>query len=127
MAATKWTNAKVNALSEAGRYSIGDGLSLRVHVGGGGKVSKRWLHKISRRGKTQEVALGRWPEMRLDDARAAALENRARADAGSMPKEHRAQEIAAAEAALAEAQKEFAATPTIADMIQCTFEWALPT
>lgn len=136
MAAVKWSNAKVNALKDAGRYGIGDGLSMRVHVRQDGNVTKRWLFKIARQGRTQEVALGRWPEMRLDDARAAALEARALAVAGAMPKQMRAKAIAEREAALAqelatsletEAAQAVAATmPTISDMIGRTFEWRSP-
>lgn len=54
MARNRLTETKIRKLSEAGVYSDGDGLYLRVRAGG----SKQWIFIYKRAGKRTEIGLG---------------------------------------------------------------------
>lgn len=73
--------AFVRTVSEPGKYFDGHGLFLRVEPGG----SKRWVQRISIRGKRREIGLGSVSLVPLQKAREEALENRRLARAGGDP------------------------------------------
>ena len=76
------TVAEVNALREAGRYSIGDGLLLVVNASG----ARSWLARVrDPSGKRRDIGLGRYPEVTLKEARDRAAEHRKTARDGLDP------------------------------------------
>lgn len=77
----KLTAAKIRNLSEPGRYSDGDGLSLAVR--GAGKGS--WVLRVQADGKRRDLNLGALKNMSLADARDAAYEMRRKLAQGIDP------------------------------------------
>ncbi|MHA3977424.1 tyrosine-type recombinase/integrase [Halovulum sp. GXIMD14794] len=73
--------AFVRTVTEPGKYFDGHGLFLRVEPSG----SKRWVQRISIRGKRREIGLGSLSLVPLQKAREEALENRRLARAGGDP------------------------------------------
>jgi integrase len=68
----KLTAAKIRTLSDPGRYSDGDGLSLLVREAGKGS----WVLRVQPAGRRRDMNLGALKNMSLADARAAAYEAR---------------------------------------------------
>ena len=75
------TAAQVRAAVEPGKYRDGNGLFLRVEPSG----SKRWVQRITIRGKITELGLGSASLVSLAEAREQAFENRKLARSGSDP------------------------------------------
>jgi len=73
--------AFVRTVSKPGKYFDGHGLFLKVDATG----AKRWVQRITIRGKRRELGLGGYTLMSLQEAREAALENRKKARAGGDP------------------------------------------
>ena len=76
---------RIRALSEPGRYADGEGLHLVVSESG----AKRWMQRITIRGRRRDVGLGGYPLVSLADARMEALSLRAKARRGEDPLEAR--------------------------------------
>jgi integrase len=68
----KLTVMKVKSLSEPGRYSDGDGLSIIV----GARGSKSWSLRVQSNGKRRDIGLGSAKYISLAEARDAAFEMR---------------------------------------------------
>ena len=68
-------------VSEAGRYSDGNGLYLHVDPSG----ARRWVQKLTIRGKVRVLGLGGYSLVSLADAREQALANRKLARSGGDP------------------------------------------
>lgn len=73
--------AFARSVSTPGKYFDGHGLFLKVDDTG----AKRWVQRITIRGKRREIGLGGFSLMSLQEAREAALENRKKARAGGDP------------------------------------------
>ena len=69
---------RIRALSEPGRYADGEGLHLVVSESG----AKRWMQRITIRGRRRDIGLGGYPLVSLADARMEALSLRAKARRG---------------------------------------------
>ena len=96
------TALRAQKVTEPGKYPDGNGLILQVTKGRANAVRKSWLVRFSIAGKQREMGLGTFPELGLADARAAALDVRAKTLKGIDP----IQEREAVQAALrAEAAK----------------------
>lgn len=96
------TALRAQKVTAPGKYPDGKGLILQVTKGRTNAVRKSWLVRFSIAGKQREMGLGTFPELGLADARAAALDVRAKALKGIDP----IQEREAVQAALrAEAAK----------------------
>ena len=76
------TEAQVKTLSEPGRYSDGGGLTLRVAR----DASKAWYLRYRVNGEPHHLPIGRYPEMRLADARREAVRVQQLAQAGIDPR-----------------------------------------
>ena len=66
------TDKKIEKLSKPGLYRADKGLYLRIRPTG----CKSWIQRITIDSKRTDLGLGAWPEIAVDDARIAALENR---------------------------------------------------
>ena len=66
------TDKKIEKLIKPGLYRADKGLYLRIRPTG----SKSWIQRIMIDGNRTDLGLGAWPEITVDDARIAALENR---------------------------------------------------
>lgn len=75
------TAAKVRSALEPGKYRDGNGLFLRVEKSG----AKRWVQRITIRGKVTEMGLGSASLVSLAEAREQALQNRKLARSGGDP------------------------------------------
>lgn len=73
--------AFVRTVKEAGKYTDGHGLFLKVDPSG----AKRWVQRIVIRGKRSEIGMGSASLVSLAEARERALENRKLARAGGDP------------------------------------------
>lgn len=73
--------AFVRSVSEPGKYFDGHGLFLKVDKSG----AKRWIQRISIRGKRTELGLGSVSLVSLAEARELALENSKQARSGGDP------------------------------------------
>ena len=73
--------AFVRTVRDPGKYFDGHGLFLKVDDSG----AKRWVQRITIRGKRRELGLGSASLLSLADAREAALENRKQARSGGDP------------------------------------------
>lgn len=82
------TKDLVRTLSEAGRYSDGDGLILQISPSGG----KSWLLRVQINGRRRDIGLGRADEVPITVARATAAQMRKLAHAGIDPLEERRKE-----------------------------------
>lgn len=78
---TRLTAAKVRQVKEPGKYYDGNGLFLRVETSG----SKRWVQRVTIKGKRREIGLGSGDLVTLAEAREAALEHRKVARSGGDP------------------------------------------
>jgi len=76
---------RAQKVTEPGKYPDGNGLILQVTKGRANAVRKSWLVRFSIAGKQREMGLGTFPELGLADARAAALDVRAKALKGIDP------------------------------------------
>ena len=108
------TALSVKALSEPGRYldqRRENGLLLQVQKGRSGTLSKGWVVRFSAGGRRREMGLGRFPEVSLASARAAAEDARRAAAEGRDPIAERraAQAVVQHQAAGAVAQADAAA------------------
>jgi integrase len=83
--------AFVRTVTTPGKYFDGHGLFLKVD----GSGAKRWVQRITIRGKRRELGLGGYTLMSLQEAREAALANRKKARAGGDPlrEKHEAQAV----------------------------------
>lgn len=63
--------ASVKRVTRPGDYTDGYGLTLRVDARG----NKRWIQRLTIRGKQRNLGLGTWPDVSLADARELALAN----------------------------------------------------
>jgi len=79
------TALRAQKVTEPGKYPDGNGLILQVTKGRANAVRKSWLVRFSIAGKQREMGLGTFPELGLADARAAALDVRAKALKGIDP------------------------------------------
>lgn len=77
----KLTAAFVRTVSEAGKYQDGNGLMLVVDASG----ARRWVQRITIRGKRREMGLGPSGLVSLKEARETARENRKLARTGGDP------------------------------------------
>ncbi|HZF43642.1 MAG TPA: integrase arm-type DNA-binding domain-containing protein [Sphingomonadaceae bacterium] len=84
----KLTAAKIRSITEAGRYSDGDGLLLDMN----GKQSGRWLLRVQSGGKRRDIGLGSLKNVSLADARTAAFLTRQKIAQGIDPVAERKQE-----------------------------------
>ena len=75
------TVAGIKALTEPGRYSDGDTLSLNIAPGG----SKSWIQHLTIDGRRRDLGLGGFPLVGLAQAREIAFENRRVARSGGDP------------------------------------------
>ncbi len=75
------TAAAIRNKSAPGKYSDGSGLYLVVDPSG----NKRWLLRITVRGKRRDIGLGGWPTVSLADARESATAMRLVARKGGDP------------------------------------------
>lgn len=97
------TAAGVENAKDEGRYQDRDGLMLAVSKAG----ARRWLQRLTIRGKRTDLGLGSYPGVSLAEARKLAAANKDIAKAGGDPREERDRQNAiptfaeAAEAALA--------------------------
>ena len=66
------TDKKIEKLSKPGLYRADKSLYLRIRPTG----CKSWIQRIMVDGFRTDLGLGPWPEILVDDARIAALENR---------------------------------------------------
>ena len=66
------TDKKIEKLSKPGLFRADKGLYLRIRPTG----CKSWIQRITLDGRRTDLGLGAWPEITVDDARIAALENR---------------------------------------------------
>ena len=66
------TDKKIEKLTKPGLYRADKGLYLRIRPTG----CKSWIQRITIDSKRTDLGLGAWPEIAVDDARIAALENR---------------------------------------------------
>ena len=81
----KLTDRFVKGMSNAGRYSDGDGLELQVSPTG----SKSWAFRFMLQGRRRQMGFGGYPETSLADARQKATEARKLVGQGIDPLEHR--------------------------------------
>lgn len=81
----KLNAVQVRALSEPGRYAVGEGLIVNVRPGG----SKSWLYRLQAGGKRREYGLGSLRDISLAEAREAAAAIRKQARTGLDPLEER--------------------------------------
>lgn len=84
----KLTAAKVRSLTQAGRYSDGDGLFLELNR----KDSGRWLLRVQADGRRRDIGLGSLKSVSLADAREAAYHTRKKIAQGVDPVAERKQE-----------------------------------
>ena len=112
----------VKSVKDAGAYSDGNGLVLRVADNG----RKTWIQRVSVGGKQRNVGLGSFPQIGLSDARQAAIENSRAIALGRNPVEEKRQ---AKEDAKAAAAPEPAAPsiPTFREAAQAVIELRAPT
>ena len=73
--------ARVRTEKRVGRHADGNGLYLVVEPTG----NKRWIQRLSIRGRRTDLGLGGWPLVSLASARERALENRRIARSGGDP------------------------------------------
>ena len=66
------TDNKIKKLTKPGLYRADKSLYLRIRSSG----CKSWIQRIMLDGKRTDLGLGPWPEIPVDEARIAALENR---------------------------------------------------
>jgi len=97
------TALRAQKVTEPGKYPDGKGLILQVTKGRSDTIRKSWLVRFSIAGKQREMGLGTFPEIGLADARAAALDVRAKALKGMDPIRERAEVQAALRAEAAKA------------------------
>ncbi len=74
--------ARVRTAKRPGRYADGNGLYLLVDPAG----NKRWVQRLTIRGRRTDLGLGGWPLVSLSDARDKAFTNRKLARAGGDPR-----------------------------------------
>lgn len=79
------TALKVKNLKDAGTYSDGNGLYIKVTPNG----SKSWILRYTMDGKPAMMGLGAYPEVSLAEARDRAAENKKKARAGINPVEEK--------------------------------------
>ncbi|MGH6613387.1 tyrosine-type recombinase/integrase [Sphingomonas sp.] len=84
----KLTALKIKNLTEPGRYSDGDGLSLELN----GKGSGRWVLRVQSNGRRRDIGLGSLKGVSLADARDAAFVMRKKIAQGIDPVAERRQE-----------------------------------
>ena len=84
----KLSSKAVNAAKDAGRYSDGGGLYLKVFKGG----SNSWVFMWAQSGKRREMGLGPAPDISLKNAREKAAKMREQVQAGLDPIAERAQQ-----------------------------------
>ena len=65
------TTGWVKRATKPGAYSDGYGLTLRVDARG----NKRWVQRLTIRGRQRNLGLGSYPEVSLEEAREMALAN----------------------------------------------------
>jgi integrase len=75
------TTKAIEALTEPGRYSAGEGLYLTISPSG----SRTWMLRYQVHGRRHDAGLGRYPEVSLTDARRAAFEAHQKISAGLDP------------------------------------------
>jgi integrase len=85
LASKKLTAKKVAAITKPGRYGDGDGLYLAVDDAARTGLSRRWFVFVRVAGRRREMAIGKWPEVSLADARDVASAARHSAKAGIDP------------------------------------------
>ena len=73
--------ARVRTEKRVGRHADGNGLYLVVEPSG----NKRWIQRLTIRGRRTDLGLGGWPLVSLAEARERALENRKTARSGGDP------------------------------------------
>lgn len=88
MPQTRLNALRVRNLSEPGKYYDENGLFLRVEKSG----SKRWVQRLTIKGRQREVGLGSALLVSLSDARAQAYKNRQLARSGGDPLAEKAQQ-----------------------------------
>ena len=76
------TDGFVRRVSKPGKHYDANGLFLRVEASG----SKRWVQRLVVAGRRQDIGLGGWPMVTLEEAREAAFENRRYARQGGDPR-----------------------------------------
>ena len=76
---------RINSLNEPGLYADGMGLYLKVDKTG----SKRWIQRVTIRGKRTDLGLGGYPLVSLAEARRVARENKLMIRAGEDPRQAR--------------------------------------
>ena len=79
------TAARVRAEKRPGMHADGGGLYLRVDPSG----SRRWVQRITIRGRRHQLGLGGYPAVSLAEAREAALANRKLTREGGDPLAHK--------------------------------------
>lgn len=84
----KLTAAKIRSLTQAGRYSDGDGLFLELNR----KDSGRWLLRVQADGRRRDIGLGSLKSVSLAEAREAAFHTRKKIAQGVDPVAERKQE-----------------------------------
>ena len=73
--------ARVRTEKRVGRHADGNGLYLVVEPSG----NKRWIQRLTIRGRRTDLGLGGWPLVSLAEARERAIENRKTARSGGDP------------------------------------------
>lgn len=78
---SRLTAAKIKSLSQPGKYGDGNGLYLRVALGG----SKSWIQRVTIAGKRRDIGLGGFPTVSLARARQLTADNRSSIAEGRNP------------------------------------------
>ena len=112
----------VRSVKDAGAYTDGNGLVLRVSD----KGRKTWIQRVSIGGKQRQLGLGSFPIVGLADARAAAVYNQQAISLGRNPVEDKRQAKEDAKAAAAPEPAAPAVT-TFRDAAQAVMELRAPT
>ena len=73
------TPAFVKRAATPGDHTDGYGLTLRVDA----RSNKRWIQRLTIRGKQRNLGLGTWPEVSLEEAREPGTGQLARGQGGT--------------------------------------------
>jgi integrase len=106
--------AKVRAISEPGLYADGNGLNLKVEPSG----AKRWVQRVTIKGKRHNLGLGGYPVVSLAEAREMADDNQRAIRQGRNP---------IAEKRRAEQERRQQSLPTFAQAARQVIEIRRPT
>lgn len=79
------STTSVKALTKPGYYLDGVGLYLQVRQAPDGRITKSWIFRYARAGKTRDMGLGGYPGISLAAARGLAMEQREHLARGDDP------------------------------------------